>query len=116
MPAMPVPLTVLFWDARAGPGAVLISPGPLLLLMPASENEPAAELAEDVLADASGPDAEEVEGDEDWALGVEEAGTPGAAIGTPDMPADNVELVKHVSCKGNSDKCLLKVVCKVSPW
>ena len=116
MPAMPVPLTVLVWDARAGPRAVLLSPGPPLLSIAAGEIEPAAVLAEELLVDASGPDAEEVEGDEDWALGVEEAGTPGAAIGTPDMPADNVELVKHVSCKGNSDKCLLKVVCKVSPW
>ena len=114
MPAMPVPLTVLFWDARAGPRAVLLSPGPLLLFMPAGEIEPAAVLAEGLLADASGPDTEEVEGDEDWALGLEEPGTPGAAIGTPDMPANNVELVRHMVCKGNSNKRLLKIVCKVS--
>ncbi len=115
MPAVPVPLTVLVWNTGAGPRAVLLSPGPPLLLLAAGEIEPAAVLAGELLVDASGPDTEEVEGDEDWALGLEEPGTPGAAIGTPDMPADNVDLVKHMSCKGNSNKCLLKVVCKVSP-
>jgi len=96
MPAMPVPLTVLVWDARAGPRAVLLSPGPPLLSIAAGEIEPAAVLAEELLVDASGPDAEEVEG-EDWALGVEAPSTPGAAMGTPDMPANNFESVKSMA-------------------
>ncbi len=93
MPAMPVPLTVLFWDAAAGPRAGLFTPGPPLLLFAAGEIEPAAVLAEELLADASSPGAEEVEGEEDWGLGVEEPSIPGAAIGAPDMPADNFESV-----------------------
>ena len=96
MPALLVPLTVLFWDAGAGPRAVLLSPGSPLLLLAAGEYEPAAVLAEELLVNASSPGAEEIEG-EDWALGVEEPGTPGAAIGTPDMPADNFESVKGMA-------------------
>jgi hypothetical protein len=57
MPAMPVPLTVLFWDAAAGPRAGLFTPGPPLLLFAAGEIEPAAVLAEELLADASSPGA-----------------------------------------------------------
>lgn len=97
MPALPAPLTMLFWAARAGPRAVLLSPGPLLLLVAAGVIEPAAVLAEELLVDASGPDTEEVEGEEDWALGLEEPSTPGARIGTPDMPADNFELIKSMA-------------------
>lgn len=94
---LPVPFTVLIWDAGAGPRAVLRNPGPSLLLIAAGETEPAAVLAEGLLLDASGPDAEEAERGEDWALGAEEPDTPGAAIGTPDMPADNCEPVESMA-------------------
>ncbi len=96
-PVLLVPLTVLFWDAGAGPRAVLLSPGPPLLLLAAGEIEPAVVLAEELLADACGPDAEEVEEEDDWALGVEVPSTPGAATGVPDMPADNAEFVNNMA-------------------
>ena len=93
-PVLLVPLTVLFWDAGAGPRAVLLSPGPPLLLLAA---EPAVVLAEKLLADVCGPGAEEVEEEDDWALGVEVPSTPGAATGVPDMPADNAEFVNNMA-------------------